>query len=467
MTTIGRTTRRGFLRDTTSAAAALALTGRRGRAAEGGPPLSAGEGSVDVTPPLGIEMAGFHRPPGEERRITGIRQPPAARALVLQSARARAAIVSLDACGLCGEMSGRVRGQIAKKLATAVENVHICATHTHSMPTFRYFRQWGAVSKEYMAVVERRIVRAVELARDDLAPAELYVGNSPADGANFNRTTDTWKTDRQFTKDSTDADRWLDTMVRVMHFRRSGGRGHLLWYHFSAHPVCYTDAQAGPDWPGLVETRLRKDEKLSPSFLQGHIGDVNPGSGKPWLGVAEDVASKVAAAVRRAVDAGVRVKVDGLRVLHRQVEVPLDIDRLKSWLAQYRDDPTKCDRGPWVDARFAEDWFAGASKWDLQRTELSVPVTAIRIGELGLLLHPAELYSFYGLAIQRDCPLPNTLVVGYADDIIGYLPDPEAYRRGEYSAIVVPKIIDLPPFAPSAARQLTRGAVELLEQVAT
>ena len=29
-------------------------------------------------PPLGIEMAGFHRPPGKERRIAGIRQPTAA-----------------------------------------------------------------------------------------------------------------------------------------------------------------------------------------------------------------------------------------------------------------------------------------------------------------------------------------------------------------------------------------------------
>ena len=65
-----------------------------------------------------------------------------------------------------------------------------------------------------------------------------------------------------------------------------------------------------------------------------------------------------------------------------------------------------------------------------------------------MVFHPAELYSYYGLAIRRDSPLADTLVVGYTDGMIGYLPDPEAYRAGEYSAVIVPKILDYPPFAP-------------------
>ena len=43
------------------------------------------------------------------------------------------------------------------------------------MPTFRYFRQWGAISPEYMAAVEKKIVEAVEKAQADLAPAALYL----------------------------------------------------------------------------------------------------------------------------------------------------------------------------------------------------------------------------------------------------------------------------------------------------
>jgi hypothetical protein len=51
--------------------------------------------------------------------------------------------------------------------------------------------------------------------------------------------------------------------------------------------------------------------------------------------------------------------------------------------------------------------------------------------------------------------------VGYANDIIGYLPDPKAFVAGEYAAITVPKILDLPPFQPEAAQILASRAVEL------
>lgn len=60
------------------------------------PGLQAGEGKVDITPPLGIELAGFHKPPGQERKITGIRQPANARALFLRLGKEQAGIVVLD-----------------------------------------------------------------------------------------------------------------------------------------------------------------------------------------------------------------------------------------------------------------------------------------------------------------------------------------------------------------------------------
>ena len=55
-------------------------------------------------------------------------------------------------------------------------------------------------------------------------------------------------------------------------------------------------------------------------------------------------------------------------------------------------------------------------------------------------------------------------MIGCADGSIGYVPDPKAYEAGEYSAIVVPKIVDLPPYQPTAAREMTAAAVELLKE---
>jgi neutral ceramidase len=457
--------RRSFLKGAVLGAAALALPVRSSVAAASKPVLEVGEGVVDTTPPLGIELGGFHRPPGQERRIAGIRQPTAVRAMVLRVGDTQAAVVSLDIATVASQMTARVQQRIAGQLGIPAANIRLCATHTHSMPAFCYLRQWGALSPEYMATVEEKVFRAVEMAKADLAPAALSVGKSRAPGASNNRTTKTWKTDEQFTKESNDDDRWLDTMVHVLHFDRGKGSRDLLWYHFSAHPVCFQDDQAGPDWPGRVDELVRQRLNLAPSYLQGHCGDVNAGDATNWIGSIENTAEPVAAAIAQALSSARPVPVDELRVQTRQFPIPLDIDVFRQWLAEYRSDPSKCSSGNWVDAGFAEDWYQGSVKRDLSQTNMPAALSVMRLGEVGLVFHPAELYSCYGLTIRRDSPLADTLVVGYTDDIIGYLPDPNAYKAGEYSAITVPKILDFPPFTPTAARALTAASIEMLTKL--
>ncbi|MEO8428770.1 MAG: hypothetical protein ABI651_16855 [Verrucomicrobiota bacterium] len=134
--------------------------------------LEAGEGVVEINPPLGIELAGFHRAAGKERVVTGIRQRCEARALALRVNNVQAAIISLDVCGFARDLANRVKRGVATRTGIPAENVFVCATHTHSAPTLRFFRQWGAVSKPYVELVERRAIEAVELAKKDLAEAD-------------------------------------------------------------------------------------------------------------------------------------------------------------------------------------------------------------------------------------------------------------------------------------------------------
>jgi hypothetical protein len=424
--------------------------------------LEAGEGIADITPPLGIELAGFHRPPGQERRITGIRQPASARALLVRTQKASVCLLSLEVCGVPADFVKRVQRRVAQATGVPAANVRVCATHTHAMPTLRFFRQWGAVSRAYSKFVEDRTVSVATQAKRDLAPADFYLGKERVTGGNFNRTAKTWKTEADFTDHSTDAERWLDRTLHALYFLRAKPRPDILWFHFSAHPVCFGDTLASPDWPGLVSQKMRERDGLSCAFLQGHVGDVNPGDGAPWTGDAERVSEAVWSALHHAVNHSAHVPVDEPRVANGVARLPLDLTLLDEELAQYRQDPSKCTSGTWVDAGFAKDWFDSLSKWNRKRTHLPAPLSAVRLGSVGLLFHPAELYSFYGLAIRSRSPFPDTLVVGYADDFVGYLTDPKAYQAQEYAALVVPKILDLPPFKPEAAKVLAEAAVLLL-----
>jgi hypothetical protein len=420
---------------------------------------------VDISPPMGIELAGFHFHPDKPRLVERIRQPTAARAIVLQRGETLAAIVVMDLLYIHRDVTDRLRQRIERQCGIPASHVRVCITHTHSMPSLRHMIHWGGVCPEYRAATEDKAVEAVQRAKDDLAPAELRVGSSPVVGGSFNRTTSDYKTDAQFTADSTDAERWLDTRLHAMHFERTGTHRDLLWYHYSAHPVCYADNAAGPDWPGAVAEKLQNEQGLRPAYLQGHIGDVNPGDGRPWRGDVDEVVAGVYPALRKAIASARPVDVDCLQAVSEDVALPLDLPLLRQWLSEYQSDPKQCTDRLWVDEWFAREWFKRAKGWDFDRATLPAIVSAMRLGEVGLVFHPSELYSFYGLAMRRGSPLPITIPVGFADDSIGYLTDPTAYEKAEYAALVVPKILALPPFEPTAARRATAAAVAMLEKL--
>jgi len=459
-----RPTRRRLLEAGT--AAIFASAGRPGWARPAGDPagLQVGAATVDVTPPNGIELAGFHRPPDNPRLITGTRQPAAARALVFSQGTVRAAVVVLDILAVSTDFARDFARAVAERVGIPADHVRVCATHTHSMPTFIFMRQWGGVSEAYRQRVIEQGVEAVERAWNDRAAATLLVGSSRVEGGNSNRTVKPgqWRTDAEFGPGSDESHRWLDTMLHALVFERPAGRPPIIAYHFSAHPVCFKDTLSGPDWPGVVADNCRQARGVEPIFLQGHIGDVNPGDGTKWIGDLEPTAGAVWAGLGRALDAAREVAVDRIASSRRPLDLPLDLDLQASWLEVYQADPTACTRGPWVDPGFAAEWFgvvrAAAEPPRVRPTTLS----ALRLGPVALLFHPAELYSCYGLEIRRDAAAETTLCVGYTDDFVGYLTDPKAYADGEYAAVVVPKILDLPPFTRTAARDLVAAATALV-----
>ncbi|MCB9768490.1 MAG: neutral/alkaline non-lysosomal ceramidase N-terminal domain-containing protein [Candidatus Omnitrophica bacterium] len=427
--------------------------------------LQAGQGIVDITPPIGIELAGFHKTPGNERLIEGIRKPCAVRALVLSMGPEESAIVSVDIVGVSHDFSHKVSERVEAETGIPAGRVRICATHSHSTPTLRFCLQWGAIPEEYGNTVADSIVEAVSKAKADLSPAQLFIGKATAEGANFNRTTKDYQTEDHFDKESSDSTRWLDRDLHVLRFDRFEEKDPLLWYHFSAHPVCYTDTLAGPDWPALVTETIEAKLGITPSFLQGHAGDVNPGDGDPWLGVPEKVADRVVEAIIEANDNAVEVGVHDIPVFVEKVQIPLDPERLQQDLSAYREHPDQCSSGEWVDSGFAKAWFERASAWDPNRQNLEIQVSVMRLGEVALLFHPSELFSYYGLWIRERSPFKHTLLVGYTDGLIGYLTDPSSYEKHEYAAVVVPKILELPPYDEEATRSFSKDCLHLLEKI--
>src|SRR5437870_5301528 len=85
------------------------------------------------------------------------------------------------------------RWRASQQTGIPSSHVRVCATHSHSAPSLMFLRQWGAVSRDYNELVEKRAIAAIRAAQKDLAQADLYLGKERVIGGNHNRTTKTWK----------------------------------------------------------------------------------------------------------------------------------------------------------------------------------------------------------------------------------------------------------------------------------
>ena len=117
-----------------------------------------------------------------------------------------------------------------------------------------------------------------------------------------------------------------------------------------------------------------------PSFLQEHIGDVNPGDGSDWRGEIRQTVAAITPALKQAIaDAG-PLHVDCLRTRSMPFNVPFDMERFEQWVDEYRRDSSKCKSGQWVDAGFAGDWYHGNELRDRNVKHLPTTLSAIRFG---------------------------------------------------------------------------------------
>ncbi|MDO5567005.1 MAG: hypothetical protein Q4G59_10150, partial [Planctomycetia bacterium] len=70
------------------------------------------------------------------------------------------------------------------------------------------------------------------------------------------------------------------------------------------------------------------------------------------------------------------------------------------------------------------------SKLPEQRT---IKIQAIRVGDLGIVAIPCEIYSFTGHDIRAYSPLEPTFIVSLANGYNGYMPTVESFELGGYT----------------------------------
>lgn len=418
-----------------------------------------GFGRTDLTPPLGVELAGFG--PFLRRRATSVHAPLYARAVAVAGAGGgRWVLVSCDLLGVAASVVDEVTARVADATGWRPDEVVVHATHNHSGPATVENVGWGEPDEPYLATLPELIARACVDAVHALAPATVRRAAVPLDRFAHNRM----RPDRGLTNAAALAGTWsepdpslIDPAVHVLRVDHDGVLAGFV-ASYSCHPVicCEETSAVHGDYPGEA---LRLVEAEHPGatgvFLQGALGDLNPlyahGPADESLVALELFAGRFADAVSIGLRTATPLETQAVAVVKQQIPyelAPYDLDDLRKRRDE-GDDVTSLSLGRTVAALEAGR--------DVRRP---LWVHALRLGPLTLLGYNVEV--FHGIkrriqeALGEDC-----LVLSTTNGWLGYAPTHDAYEppAEPYPAYEVPIIACHLPFRPDIEDDLVAAGV--------
>jgi len=373
--------------------------------------LKAGISKVKITPPFGLEMAGY------------------------------------------GIYLNRIGKEISSALEMSEDNITISTTHTHSGPTTVYLRGWGDMDKNYMVFLKEKIIESAKEANKNLEPVIIGAGQGKVE-INFNRVVKGGPT---------------DTALMVLRVDNLSGKTKAILYNYSAHAVVMgPDSFAvSADWPGYASAKL--DSVLSGGmgmFLQGFCGDVNiKDNGSSSFDKAKEYGEILANEVLRVTKKIKLEKSKKIKMYSKIINLPLhipdqkDIEDMLQHYAEHR------KQANWE--RFFQEWKDDTIR-EINRNPRDVLPAEIQIlaidNDILFVMEPGEVFTKWGMKIKEISPFKNTFVIGYANDCIGYIPDKDDFVRKGYAAHMVPLILGFFHFKPNAGEILVEGVGELTTQ---
>jgi hypothetical protein len=407
--------------------------------------LEAGVAIADITPPAGFEMWGAA---GRKGFAEGTLDPLFARVLALRHGEVSVALVALD----LGRPFGRTQLEgvrRAVKQSVGIQHVIFTASHTHTGPNIlddRYLTD-GRWEPEAL----RRVVAAIETAMRNLSPVRLgmskgasYIGHNRQDGpaAPLGINVTGVRTAPQ------------DPIVTVIRIDDSQGDPVAILAHYAAHPVVLNHVtRYSADFPGAMADYVRRQWNSKPIviFLQGACGDINTHEVAVGGRVAE--ARRTGIALGRVVDRvshQIRTE-DGagsLEIVEDEMSFPSrwDLRKLRTMEAI----PTYYQ------------WLTTGRPLGYPPETIAAPVTTLLINRsLAIVTMPGEPYVDLQIDLRERLPEVETILLGYANGYLGYLPTLRAAARDGvfYGANAWPTIVA--PGAPE--RMLDRGIIRVLE----
>lgn len=386
--------------------------------------MQIGFSSVEITPPLGVELGGYGFYP--ERRAQKVLDPLYARAVCFSSGGKAAVIVNCDLVGLDAVTVKNTRQLIHSECGTEISDILLLSIHTHTGPAMPSLTGCGEADPEYMRTLPGLLAKAAKAATEnqrEVRQAEYFT--APIQPVGFNRARKGGPADNK---------------VKGILFTFERGRPLALISH-GCHPVTLGPArEISADFPGRAVQYLYK-AGFDGVFLTGFCGDLDPVSNAACWGsgteeTIDEYGKRLAEDFIKNIEQGSVMK--DLSLSTCEITMKLKLQRLTAediaaWLAGA------------VSRRSQEPgYYKAVEAWAEKTNEMlrlredpyteTLTVQVITIGNYRIAGFPAEVFCSLGSDIEKAFPEGNIMLLGNANAVSRYIPDSYDIAHNGYAA---------------------------------
>lgn len=411
--------------------------------------LTVGCAEKVITPDLGAAMAGSFG----SRKAAGVRDDIFARAFALGDGPSTLVLVSCDLAVITAEIAAPAKKQVMERHGIPPHQICISATHTHTAPEIRSVNTSHPYDPAYNARLVSLIADVISAALANRFEARMHYGRAEVEGLSFNRLYRLKDGSEIFGRGKLQENAIigfagpLDTSLQTLCFRDRGGRVRAIMVNFACHPDTHPDDRGAKqenlisaDWPGEMIKSLRAvyGQELHVIFLQGCSGDINhvnydcawqKASGEhKTLQLGRGIAGAAMLAAERADP----VAADPLRAAMQTLSIPY-YTRDKAIMEHLELLRAKAPR-----SRKDDIFMRRIEEWPYDGLNAEAPIQAMRLGDVGIVGLPAEIFNGIGMEIKHYAPAAKTLVVELANTwATPYVPTTDQAERGGYGALPI------------------------------
>jgi neutral ceramidase len=425
--------------------------------------LSAGAARIDLVPPVPSTMGGYF---DRTEVFTGVGTPLYARAVVVSNGETTLGVVVLDLCYVSRELTEQARALIEEQTGMPGENVIVSATHTHSAPSgFMGARFLGREEQpELSAFLLKQTVEAVVTAHGKLEPATVGFAYGDLPGMTRNRQQE---------------NDLVDPQVGVLKLQKKDSRDYIATLaNYTGHPVILggSNLLVSSEFPGQACATVEETLGGVAIFTQGACGDITVHRSGPPFDEVKRVGRviggeiiKVAEQIQAIEDNSLFSEFRLVKVEPRDVptveQAQADIDARKAEYEAAQDDgtPEYLLKNMKREVNAAGTTMAVAkgvaANDSLLDYSTSTSTQVIQIGPMIAVAIPGEMFVEYQLEIKQRIQQDtgkSSIVIGYANDYIGYIITPRAQKTGGYEKAIS-------RVSPTAGRQLTETAIGIVQ----